>query len=257
MIQLAPAVRAGPRRQHQGAGPRQLLGRRDHLSRAGQLCRAMGHQRKRQAVARAASSPSRRRNMCGRSRGWRSGRSALPIPMRRAPALPMAGRSPTAARRAGPNLAHCYGSVGVGRDLSPDTGTGGEFYAVIGQAPRQLDRNIALVGRVVDGIDKLELAAARDRGAGLLQGQGAIRADRAHPAGERHAARPSGRHSNIMDTASAGVRELCARARQSARTSSTSAPRAGWTVQRAGAGPEEDGLRLRPPRRGRRGSCAG
>ena len=53
------------------------------------------------------------------------------------------------------DLAHCYGSVGVGRDLSPDTGTGGELYAVIGQAPRQLDRNIALVGRVIDGIDQL------------------------------------------------------------------------------------------------------
>jgi len=53
------------------------------------------------------------------------------------------------------NLAHCYASVGVGRDLSPDTGTGGELYAVIGHGPRQLDRNIALVGRVVDGIDRL------------------------------------------------------------------------------------------------------
>jgi len=53
------------------------------------------------------------------------------------------------------DLTHCYGSVGVGRDLSPDTGTGGELYAVIGQAPRQLDRNIALVGRVIDGIDRL------------------------------------------------------------------------------------------------------
>jgi peptidylprolyl isomerase len=53
------------------------------------------------------------------------------------------------------NLAHCYGSVGVGRDLSPDTGTGGELYAVIGHAPRHLDRNIALVGRVIEGIDKL------------------------------------------------------------------------------------------------------
>ena len=53
------------------------------------------------------------------------------------------------------NLAHCYGSVGVGRDLSPDTGTGGELYAVIGHAPRHLDRNIAVVGRVIDGIDKL------------------------------------------------------------------------------------------------------
>ena len=53
------------------------------------------------------------------------------------------------------NLAHCYGSVGVGRDLAPDTGTGGELYGVIGHGPRQLDRNIALVGRVIDGIDQL------------------------------------------------------------------------------------------------------
>src|SRR5438309_2468435 len=53
------------------------------------------------------------------------------------------------------DLTHCYGTVGVGRDLSPDTGTGGELYAVIGHAPRHLDRNIAIVGRVIDGIDKL------------------------------------------------------------------------------------------------------
>lgn len=52
------------------------------------------------------------------------------------------------------DLTHCYGSVGVGRDMSPDTGTGGELYAVIGHGPRQLDRNIALVGRVIDGIDR-------------------------------------------------------------------------------------------------------
>jgi peptidylprolyl isomerase len=53
------------------------------------------------------------------------------------------------------NLAHCYGSVGVGRDMSPDTGTGGELYAVIGHGPRHLDRNIGVVGRVIEGIDKL------------------------------------------------------------------------------------------------------
>jgi peptidylprolyl isomerase len=53
------------------------------------------------------------------------------------------------------NLAHCYASVGVGRGLAPDTGTGGELYAVIGHGPRQLDRNIALVGRVVEGIEHL------------------------------------------------------------------------------------------------------
>ena len=53
------------------------------------------------------------------------------------------------------NLAHCYGSVGVGRDLSPDTGTGGELYAVIGHGPRHLDRNIAVVGRVIEGIERM------------------------------------------------------------------------------------------------------
>jgi len=62
-------------------------------------------------------------------------------------------------------LTHCYASVGVGRDLSPDTGTGGELYAVIGHAPRHLDRNIATIGRVVDGIG---LLSARPRGTGNL-----------------------------------------------------------------------------------------
>ena len=62
-------------------------------------------------------------------------------------------------------LAHCYGMVGVGRDMPPDTGDGSELYAVNGQAPRQLDRNIALVGRVVDGMDVL---AALPRGTAEL-----------------------------------------------------------------------------------------
>jgi peptidylprolyl isomerase len=52
---------------------------------------------------------------------------------------------------------HCYGTVGVARDLSPDTGTGAELYAVIGHAPRQLDRNIAVVGRVIEGIEHLSV----------------------------------------------------------------------------------------------------
>ena len=53
------------------------------------------------------------------------------------------------------NLTHCYGSVGVGRGLSPDTGMGGELYAAIGHAPRHLDRVIAVVGRVISGIENL------------------------------------------------------------------------------------------------------
>ncbi|QJR12201.1 hypothetical protein DSM104443_03286 [Usitatibacter rugosus] len=54
-------------------------------------------------------------------------------------------------------LVHCYGSVGVGRDNSADSGNGSELYAVIGQSPRGLDRNITLVGRVVQGIEKLSV----------------------------------------------------------------------------------------------------
>lgn len=50
---------------------------------------------------------------------------------------------------------HCYATVGVGRNNSPDTGTGAELYAVIGTPPRQLDRNIAVVGRVIEGIEYL------------------------------------------------------------------------------------------------------
>jgi len=52
-------------------------------------------------------------------------------------------------------LAHCYGMVGVGRDLAADSGSGAELYVVIGHAPRHLDRNVALVGRVVKGIELL------------------------------------------------------------------------------------------------------
>ncbi|HUE09728.1 MAG TPA: peptidylprolyl isomerase [Steroidobacteraceae bacterium] len=52
-------------------------------------------------------------------------------------------------------LAHCYGMVGVGRDLDAESGSGAELYVVIGHAPRHLDRNVALVGRVVQGMPLL------------------------------------------------------------------------------------------------------
>ena len=60
---------------------------------------------------------------------------------------------------------HCYGMVGVGRGMPPDTGTGAELYTVIGHAPRHLDRNIALVGRVISGIENL---SSLSRGTGPL-----------------------------------------------------------------------------------------
>jgi peptidylprolyl isomerase len=62
-------------------------------------------------------------------------------------------------------MAHCYGVVGVGRDMPPDTGLGNELYAVSGHAPRHLDRNLAMVGRVVAG---MPLLTALPRGTGPL-----------------------------------------------------------------------------------------
>ncbi|NOU04386.1 MAG: peptidylprolyl isomerase, partial [Novosphingobium sp.] len=50
---------------------------------------------------------------------------------------------------------HCYGMVGVGRDMPPNTGTGAELYTVIGHAPRHLDRNIALIGRIIEGMEHM------------------------------------------------------------------------------------------------------
>jgi peptidylprolyl isomerase len=100
------------------------------------------------------------------------------------------------------DLVHCYGSVGVGRDLSPDTGTGGELYAVIGHGPRQLDRVIALVGRVVDGIDRLSTLPRGTEALGFYKDKAqyapiaSVRLASDLPA----AARPS---YEVMDTASA------------------------------------------------------
>lgn len=62
-------------------------------------------------------------------------------------------------------LAHCYGMVGVGRDTDADSGGGASLYAVTGHAPRHLDRNITVVGRVVSG---MPLLSALPRGAAAM-----------------------------------------------------------------------------------------
>lgn len=62
-------------------------------------------------------------------------------------------------------LAHCYGMVGAGRGDTADSGNGAELYVVIGQAPRHLDRNVTLVGRVLQG---MELLSVMPRGTGAL-----------------------------------------------------------------------------------------
>ena len=62
-------------------------------------------------------------------------------------------------------LVHCYGALGVGRDVAEDSGGGTELYVVIGHAPRQLDRNITVAGRVLQG---MELLSTLKRGTGPL-----------------------------------------------------------------------------------------
>ena len=60
---------------------------------------------------------------------------------------------------------HCYAMVGVGRGNDPASGNGSQLYVVIGHAPRHLDRNVTLVGRVVHGIEHL---STLPRGGGPL-----------------------------------------------------------------------------------------
>lgn len=73
-----------------------------------------------------------------------------------------AARDPASGREW---LTHCYAMVGVSRDNPPDSGNGSSLYVVIGQAPRRLDRNLAIAGRVLEG---MPLLSALTRGDGPL-----------------------------------------------------------------------------------------
>lgn len=82
-----------------------------------------------------------------------------------APIVGFAGGFPVAARGDRTWLAHCYGMIGAGRGDTPDSGSGAELYVVIGHAPRHLDQNVTLVGRVLQG---MELLSVMPRGTGPL-----------------------------------------------------------------------------------------
>ncbi len=62
-------------------------------------------------------------------------------------------------------MTHCPGMVGAGRGDTAESGSGTSLYVVIGQSPRHLDRNIATVGRVIEG---MELLSVMPRGTGPL-----------------------------------------------------------------------------------------
>jgi peptidylprolyl isomerase len=60
-------------------------------------------------------------------------------------------------------LTHCYGMVGVGRENDENSGGGTELYVVIGHSPRNLDRQLTMLGRVVQG---MEIMSSFPRGTG-------------------------------------------------------------------------------------------
>lgn len=88
---------------------------------------------------------------------------ALPDPDTYAPQTGWVAGFPAARDKANGTAwpVHCYAMVGAGRDNAVDTGPGTEIYVVSGHSPRQLDRNVALFGRVVWG---MELLAIMPRG---------------------------------------------------------------------------------------------
>jgi peptidylprolyl isomerase len=62
-------------------------------------------------------------------------------------------------------LTHCYGALGVGRGLESNSGNASSLYVVTGHAPRHLDRNVTLIGRVIHG---MELLSSLPRGSDAL-----------------------------------------------------------------------------------------
>ncbi len=64
-------------------------------------------------------------------------------------------------------LTHCYGTVGVARNASPDTGTGAELFTPIGQSARRLDRNYTIVGRIIEGMQYLSSLPRSDAEMGV------------------------------------------------------------------------------------------
>jgi len=52
-------------------------------------------------------------------------------------------------------MIHCPGTFAFARDNGADTATT-EFYIVIGEAPRRLDRNLSAFGHVIDGMQYVQ-----------------------------------------------------------------------------------------------------
>ncbi len=89
------------------------------------------------------------------------GFTVLPDPDTYADSVGFIGGFPVARNADAMWIAHCYGVVGVGREEDENSGGGTELYAIIGQAPRNLDAQLTVLGRVLQG---MEILAALPRG---------------------------------------------------------------------------------------------
>ena len=157
--------RAAACRQPAHAGAAALLRRARSHAVTGQFCRAMGRPG-RQASARG----SPRRTAAGIHSAHISGTAVHGVTGSRRlragggiqPGISGRDAMPRAAR---PGWHTVTAWSAQDEATKPESGNGTELYVVTGHAPRQLDRNIALVGRVVKGI---ELLSVLPRGTGPL-----------------------------------------------------------------------------------------
>ncbi|GGW75903.1 peptidylprolyl isomerase [Alteromonas halophila] len=62
-------------------------------------------------------------------------------------------------------LLHCPGAVAFARNNDKDSATT-EFYIVLGQAPRHLDKNMSVIGKVLSGMEHLQMLPRGEREAG-------------------------------------------------------------------------------------------
>ena len=146
-----------------------VLRRPRRRARAGQLRRAMGRCRQDAAHPDRASAsfpmkPSSPGARACRSSNYRTRTATRPRPAG-STAFPWASSASRPVRRGSRIATACSASAATDW---PDTGSGAELYVVIGQAPRQLDRNIVTVGRVLARHGAAVVAAARHRRARLL-----------------------------------------------------------------------------------------
>lgn len=135
----------------------------------------------------------------------------LPDPDVYAPGVGFVDGFPVARdrRRGQAWLAHCYAMVGAGRGDAADSGGGTELYVVIGHAPRHLDRNVTLVGRVLRGMEHLSTLPRGDGPMGFHTDRGrAVRIARVQVAADVPAAQREA--LEVLRTDTPGFRALVA-----------------------------------------------